>query len=989
VSDADALLHLEEFGVAETPPGLAHIRQRAEDYYLALVGELFDRLRVDYGDSASWARLGNALAQFADGQRWNLLSKGVAPGEATLFAAAAFYLGGFPASAYVTLKERGPIGPAEPHLACFDLLARPGEVRSTTIRTVLEALRSGDMARIEQLGSQAAENEMNARELGPEEWIPARLLHQLLKRFRSTNVRAALPEGQSAFWNPLISSLLDRKPAAWEFFPSQLQALRSGLLQRPETFSLQMPTGSGKTALCETLLYWHLRQNPSAVAILLVPYRSLASELRGTLVRRLTSMGLSAGCAYGGTVPLGDEIRGLDETRALVATPESLSGLLSADPSFLRRVSLVVCDEGHLLDGGSRGVGLELLLARLKGRGSGAPRFVFISAIVPNIEEINIWLGGTVDSVVRSDYRPALVEFGVLMPSASRSPTSVNLKMHPHEPAPVSFTISNFLRRQDFQWVNPQTGRTNTFGFTSVKTQAVAAARKALTIGAVAVFAANKRGNQGAVGLADELLAQLQRPLNLPNPLQFAVSAQVERALEYVELEYGRGWVAAQALKLGAVLHHGDIPQETREVVEALIREGHARLAICTNTLAEGVNLPLRTLVLYSVQRRQKGGGSENLLARDIKNLVGRAGRAGATTKGLVICANQEQWQFVEPVAKRAAGEPVVGALRMLIERLRRALAAQNITLTNVELESTPDLHTLVDGVDATLVDLASEEVGDDELVQIAVQLADQTFASQQSDAETKSLLKEVFSLRARRMAGMRSAGRLGWVKETGARARMVDGVEAGLLPLRESWDNVNDPVDPAVVDAILKWAWTQPDLLEPLRESYRLEDGASIDPVQQRFFDLVHWWLAGSTFSDMAALSNLSVDDLLGVHAKVIAFVLQTLVEQAVALLGKLLESRERLLAPAVMQFPEHLRFGVPTPTARVLSAGGVRHRRAAVALGTTDEMRGLSAEDKLQVFSRAQRLLLEGRQVWRARLGVLVLENTLRDIAAVTEHA
>jgi replicative superfamily II helicase len=107
----------------------------------------------------------------------------------------------------------------------------------------------------------------------------------------------------------------------------------------------------GKTALSETLLFYHLNRHPEGVAILLVPYRSLAAELRGSLVKRLGRMGLPTRCAYGGTVPTGAEVRDLDDTRAIVATPEALSGLLSAEPGFFARVSLVICDEGHLLDG--------------------------------------------------------------------------------------------------------------------------------------------------------------------------------------------------------------------------------------------------------------------------------------------------------------------------------------------------------------------------------------------------------------------------------------------------------------------------------------------------------------------------------------------------------------------------------------------------------------------------------------------------------------
>ena len=126
------------------------------------------------------------------------------------------------------------------------------------------------------------------------------------------------------------------------------------------------------------------------------------------------------------------------------------------------------------------------------------------------------------------------------------------------------------------------------------------------------------------------------------------------------------------------------------------------------------------------MQRRLRGGAIDPLLSRDIKNLVGRAGRAGATTKGLVICANDAQWPAVERVAMEEPGENMVSALRGLIDRLQQYLALQNRVLTNENLEATPLLHTLIDGIDSTLVDLAAEEITEKRLVELAVALADQ-----------------------------------------------------------------------------------------------------------------------------------------------------------------------------------------------------------------------------------------------------------------------
>lgn len=987
IGDADALRHMDRFGVLEVPLRLGYQRMRKDDLYISLVGELFDRMRDGQAAPNDWALLGNALAQYAAADRAiEIRSVGVSQSEAAIFSAAAFYFGGFPASACVI--ARNLLGSAHPEIerACIDLLARPLDVGSQTIRDIKTALIAGEMGAIDAIEAETSEAAKAALMVGPDDWIPKRLLQNLLTRFGTTNLRAILPEGRSPFWTQLIASLVGR--GTWDFFPSQITAIERGLLTRGDTFSLQMPTGAGKTTLCETLLFYHLRTRPDDAAVLLVPYRSLASELRGSLVRHLNQMGISARCAYGGTVPSGDEVRAFDETRALIATPETLSGLLSANPSFAKRISLVICDEGHLLDAPSRGIGLELLLARMKVRQTGVQRYVFVSAIVPNIEEINQWLGGTDDSVVRSTYRPAIAEFAVLRPVGRGANRPRDLEIHPHEAEPVRYRIERFLRREDFQWYNAATNRTNTYGFNSFSVLAIAAARKALPMGAAVVFSANKRGDQGAIGLAQQLLRQSEVDLPLPKPIEYGNAAAIAPAVEYLEREYGETWVGTQTLRVGAILHHGDIPQETREVLEKLLRRREVALGICTSTLAEGVNLPIRTLVLYSVIRVGAGGARTDLLTRDIKNLVGRAGRAGSTTKGLVICTNPDQWPLVAAVAQQEAGEPVVGALRSLIEGVRLELALQNVALTNETLENRSAVHTLIDGVDATLVDLAASEIGEAELLQLAINLADQTFASQQTDDASKQLLRDVFSLRTQRVSALRSSGRLVWIKETGARARMVQVAETGLLPRRPRWDDVVAPDDPTFVDPLLEWAWTQTELQEAAREAYRIPADADVNSLRGSFISVVKLWLSGATFIQIAQRATLPVDDLLGVHAKLITFALQTMIEQALALLEKLLQERGQVISPEALRFSEHLRFGVPTVAGCTLAAGGITHRRAFVEIGKVLGPLGVRTDDKAQVFDVAQRSLEEHRDQWRTHLGSLVFRRTLQDLSSVTQR-
>ncbi|WP_238545195.1 DEAD/DEAH box helicase [Pseudomonas corrugata] len=975
--------HLGHFSISQIPILLARISNRLEDYYISLVGELFDGFHSPATASEDWAQLGNAFLQFSkELPAAQLLQLGIAQDEAALFAAAAFYFGDFPASACLAMRQSPP--PAESmslRAACYDFLARPPELRSEAAQALQQHLRTGNLGALSDNVETAARTAQNALVEGPDAWVAAALLSRLLIRFQTSNVRAVLPQGANPFWTPLITSFLDRKPSTWEFFPSQIQAIQGGLLANTQSYALQMPTGAGKTTLCETLLYSHLNLNPQHAAIMVVPYRSLASELRNSLVRRLNAMGLSSRCAYGGTVPSRDEVHGLDQIRALIATPESLSGVLSTDPSFAQRVSLVICDEGHLLDSPGRGIGLELLLARMKARLVNPIRFVFMSAIVPNIEEVNAWLGGSEDTVVRSTYRPAIAEFSVLRSEGSGASRSVRLDMHPHETAQRQYGIYGFLDRSHFQYVNPATGRNKTYTFTSTKTLAIASARKVMTMGTTAVFAANKRGNQGAIGLAEELISQLSAPLSLPNPVEYANLEKVESRAHYLEDEFGSTWIGARAIRNGAVLHHGDIPQETREVLEEMLRERYIQLVICTSTLAEGVNLPIRTLVLYSVQRRQGKGKPVDMLARDIKNLVGRAGRAGANTKGLVICANPEQWGLVEPVATAGPGEPLIGSLRILIHDLEKFLSLNNIALSNEFMEFNSIIHPLVDGVDATLMELIAEELGDGDFVRLASDLAAHTFAAHQLPPGSTGTLRSVFELRAMRLVALRAQGKLAWVKDTGTRIRLLASVEQVLLQSRPSW---TDPVDPLADDlraVILEWAWQERELQEDVRLAFRLDENQHPDTVKATFLEIVRLWMNGSTFDEIARLTQLQMDDLLAVHSRATSYSLESLVEQGVTLLARILLERGAVINEGVTAFIEHLKFGVPTREGKLLAITGVRHRKAYVMLGNALRRDNIPT-DSGNAKANGLASLNGYPQQWRAALGDFVYVNTLADL-------
>lgn len=108
------------------------------------------------------------------------------------------------------------------------------------------------------------------------------------------------------------------------------------------------------------------------------------------------------------------------------------------------------------------------------------------------------------------------------------------------------------------------------------------------------------------------------------------------------------------------------------------MREGRARFVVCTSTLAQGVNLPIRYLLVTSVYQ-----GSERIKVRDFHNLIGRAGRAGMHTEGSILFADADvydkrksdegkwRWTQIKGLLEPANSEPCVSSLLSFFDPLR------------------------------------------------------------------------------------------------------------------------------------------------------------------------------------------------------------------------------------------------------------------------------------------------------------------------------
>jgi POLQ-like helicase len=150
----------------------------------------------------------------------------------------------------------------------------------------------------------------------------------------------------------------------------------------------------------------------------------------------------------------------------------------------------------------------------------------------------------------------------------------------------------------------------------------------------VAVFVGRK---STATSVGEKLIDIFKRAVPLREPRTLSDEAEVNCLTRLMELNLGQHALETICSNVGVFVHHGNIPQGIRLAVEYAIKEAKIKFVICTSTLAQGVNLPLRYLIITSLYQ-----GNQKIKIRDFHNLMGRAGRSGMHIEGSIIFADPE-----------------------------------------------------------------------------------------------------------------------------------------------------------------------------------------------------------------------------------------------------------------------------------------------------------------------------------------------------------
>ena len=457
-------------------------------------------------------------------------------------------------------------------------------------------------------------------------------------------------------WSPLIR----KETFIKEFWPAQHLLGQKGVFQGKSAM-VQMPTSAGKTKATEIIIRSAFLANRTSLAVIIAPFRALCHEIRQNLLYAFQEEAIFV-----------DELSDVLQTdfsierilrgqNVLVSTPEKFNYVLRHEPSLAEKVGVIIYDEGHQFDNGTRGITYELLLTSLKARIIDSTQTILISAVISNADQIGKWLVG--DNV-------EIVDGSKLTPSAK----SIGFATIDDPGRNLYFVQNSNINEQEYfvprifeqyklkhRVVFPH--------FENGKEIALFLGIRLAGQGSVAVFS----GTKDTVHTMCETMAKVYRNgLPLPAPSE-RLSSKVElQKIKYLhDVNLGEKSIYSQAAQIGVLSHHNNIPHGIRLAVEHGMKEADVNFVICTSTLAQGVNLPIRYLIVTSVYQ-----GRDKISVRDFQNLIGRSGRSGMHTEGSILFADpviydeKQHWGRVEELLDPSKSEECGSQLLALFSPL-------------------------------------------------------------------------------------------------------------------------------------------------------------------------------------------------------------------------------------------------------------------------------------------------------------------------------
>lgn len=742
-------------------------------------------------------------------------------------------------------------------------------------------------------------------------------------------------------------------PTLWEPQRELLMSEQSPFDPAVKRMVLSVPTSGGKTLLAQILSVEHLARTGRSICYV-APTRSLGREIRRAFAGRLRILQRESGYEQPDFPTLEEFLAFHDSAPAdvEVVTPERLTHWLRHDASaVMDRFGMFIFDEAQLLKEPGRGFTLESTIALLDHLSKDTDhKIILISAAMGNVGAIAQWLSPSGEALCHeSDWRGPRRLHAVFTTKAHWDGTTRETVRSNRWRYRLRTELSGEIRlrmatgklvtlstQEDTGWRLVRKSRTGETepgmpvdGGRSTK-QYVIASEMIAELGhagsVLVVTGTRSQAQQLAYGLADTLEER----------------EDVSALVDFVRLQLSDDHPLVSVVRRGVGFHHAGLPLEVLEAMETAVRDDTLKYLTCTSTLTDGVNLPVRTVVIYD---QGYPGQDENARLRGARlvNAMGRAGRAGRETEGWIVLVrgaapSDSDFSDLNPDGDDLNINSTLISDEVLAEfaDLEQEMRVNQDTLFRFAGRRAQDFISFIWHYLSVEEDRGNDPSGVD-----VSTIVDSTLAAQQSPLARLSCLntaQRVHHAYSRtdsqdRRRWSRTGTSIGSAIELDEQSRQI----ANAI-LREEEDAQRDLSDPHYALKLLRPISDLFALPEsPVWRFRRTPRGEDIDVLPE---ELLADWLSGLSLSDTAEVRLGDVVDPSWRIEQLVDAVSRHFEHYLAWVVGALVELVNRRLADAgsdeqlCPQLSAYIRYGVQDPVALIMMSSGTRSRRLAHAV-------------------------------------------------------
>ena len=365
--------------------------------------------------------------------------------------------------------------------------------------------------------------------------------------------------------------------------PPQAEALPMALAG--DNLVVAVPTASGKSLIAYiTALKAIIEQGKKVLYI--VPLKALASEKKDDMDAFAAQLGFKTAISIG---DLDSEDRWLNDADFIVATSEKADSLIRHGSKLIDEIGLVIADEIHLIHDPSRGPTLEVALTKIKRKHEDV-QIIALSATISNANDLAQWLDA---DLIKMDWRPIPLHEGVY-----------------HE---WEITFDN--------------GKT--VEVPKGKDEIWAMVQQTISDGGQCIIFVNSRRSTESLAV--------KYSVNMKSVGGRSLTEEEKALIEGDADSTALGRKLSACISNGMAFHNAGLTARQRRYVEDNFRNGNIKCIVATPTLAAGINLPARRVIVRDTKRFESNSGNTPIPVMEIKQMCGRAGRPGYDPYGEAV----------------------------------------------------------------------------------------------------------------------------------------------------------------------------------------------------------------------------------------------------------------------------------------------------------------------------------------------------------------